>query len=296
MGGAFVWIALRVMTELSPTARVLAVAPLVVVPLALSLLPLGTRRGALVIALSQPLGAACATVSLLTDVGARAAALAAVWLTFVAGTCTYAALRLLADDAPDRTRVSYLAALLFWPVGGAWMVAARAGWTVLGFDGFWAELTAIHFHYMGLAAPILVGRMLATKGPGLGTTLSLVGITLGPVLVAAGITVSPVAALLGALSMAAGLGVHGVRSLWPPGRPRRLAVVCFWISAISVLFSMPLAVIWAWGTAAGTMPFGLDLGWMIRLHGMANAHGFCLVGLIGWVLLEGEVASPAGDP
>jgi hypothetical protein len=51
---------------------------------------------------------------------------------------------------------------------------------------------------------------------------------------------------------------------------------------LSALLSMPLAVVWAWGEVTGSR--ALDMLWMVRIHGMANAHGFALCGLLAWAL------------
>ena len=54
------------------------------------------------------------------------------------------------------------------------------------------------------------------------------------------------------------------------------------ISATSLLLSMPLAVIYQYGKLTETAT--IDLEWMIRLHGFANAHGFATCGLLAWVI------------
>lgn len=59
----------------------------------------------------------------------------------------------------------------------------------------------------------------------------------------------------------------------------------------SVLFSMILAATWAAGEYP-LQPF-LHLQQMERLHGSANAFGFVLCGMLGWIL---ATSSESRDP
>jgi hypothetical protein len=60
------------------------------------------------------------------------------------------------------------------------------------------------------------------------------------------------------------------------------------IAAVSILMSMPLALVWAWAQWTGN-PL-ISMSWMLRVHGMANAHGFVLSGLLAWWVEERRVA------
>ncbi|MGB0036863.1 MAG: YndJ family transporter, partial [Candidatus Acidiferrales bacterium] len=60
----------------------------------------------------------------------------------------------------------------------------------------------------------------------------------------------------------------------------------------SVIVSMALAALWAIGEYP-LQPF-VHLAEMARLHGTANAFGFTLCGLIGWILASPEQRGASG--
>jgi hypothetical protein len=64
------------------------------------------------------------------------------------------------------------------------------------------------------------------------------------------------------------------------------------IAAASIAFSMAFAAIWAIGEYPLQQFVNLDQ--MERLHGTANAFGFTLCGLLGWIL-AGRRLSPKGN-
>jgi cbb3-type cytochrome oxidase subunit 1 len=155
-------------------------------------------------------------------------------------------------------------------------------------------LTAVHFHFMGFALPIVagcVGHALATREPIEYSAIErdifrfvAAGIIGGPVIVATGFVLSSaLLKLVGALLLAmASIGLAGLLlSLLPWIRPR-LAKVLLSISAISLVIGMILAATYAVGEF--TERYWLLIPRMARLHGTANALGFTLCGLLGWTL------------
>lgn len=56
------------------------------------------------------------------------------------------------------------------------------------------------------------------------------------------------------------------------------------LAGVALAASMVLAGLY--GTRALFPVAGLDIPWMRALHGSANAIGFALAGVLGWVLAE----------
>lgn len=66
------------------------------------------------------------------------------------------------------------------------------------------------------------------------------------------------------------------------------------LSALSTLAPMVLAVQWAIGSNYATP--ALSIPAMVRFHGIANAVGFALLGVLGWRLRSGSDIWRAGQP
>jgi AcrR family transcriptional regulator len=74
---------------------------------------------------------------------------------------------------------------------------------------------------------------------------------------------------------------QGVSRRAPRGTPAdRLTAALLCGSAAVLAVSMVLAVSWALGEATG-LPHP-SLAWMAATHGVANALGFALCGMVGW--------------
>jgi hypothetical protein len=152
----------------------------------------------------------------------------------------------------------------------------------MGFGEPVVLLTAVHFHYAAFTALVWTGCAARRLPATWGRRATVAGVAVGTPLLAAGITLAPWLELAGALLLAGSLGWLAVRVLASAPRAGGLLVR---ISAVSVLFSMPLAVAYAWGQVATPL---VSLATMARLHGTANALGFGLCGLIGWARLTGD--------
>lgn len=94
--------------------------------------------------------------------------------------------------------------------------------------------------------------------------------------------ISPVVSMVGVVGLAGGLLAIAALAAARVRMKSRAARGLLWIAAISVGLSMPLAVFYQWGQVTGVTT--IDLEWMIRLHGFANAHGFATCGLLAWVI------------
>lgn len=276
--------------------RIVALGALVIAPLALigAGAPAGPHTGwHRVAARAQPICAGLALAGVCLRPGALAGSLAAAWLLGTALIGAVGLVRLLARGYRPIEELAVDVGLMYLPVGGAWLVASRLGVPLLGFSEPWVMLTAAHFHYAGLAAPVLaglVGRALHAgrepPGPGWARAhgLAATGAMLGPPLVAAGIALWPgvevVSAWLLALALLLLAAVALVR-VAPRLRPR-LAGALLAVSASSLLASMSLAC--AYATGAFLEVEVVSLATMVRLHGTINALGFGACGLVAFAL------------
>lgn len=274
-----------------PMSRAIAIAVLVVVPLALALLPsAGPRwdRGHALVAATQPIAAMSVAISLSIGVGPVAGALASVWMSFALLVAWLGVSRLRPSDR-GAMAIGLAAGPLMLPVGAAWLVASRIGLRALGFDPVIVLLTAVHFHYAALAMPILVALSLR-RAPSRALGASLALLLLGIPLVAAGISFHPALGLVGSVVLAGGLLTHSVVGLARvlPTMRGPLAKRAMAISLLSPFLSMPLAIAWSIAQVEPSLAIPLDLDRMLRLHGQANAHGVVAMGLLAWTLDQSQ--------
>ena len=287
--------------DLGTIELLLLLAPLVIVPLGLELsarLEIFPQSSSLerYARHAQFLGAPLAAASFWLLPGGAAASLASAWALVcgLLGTCGL--LRLFRGGIGSLDAACGTLALIYLPVGGAWFVASRAGFSPLGFQEPIVLLTAIHFHYAGFAAP-LIAR--ATSSPLSGSSgavrrifrLVAVGVLACPGLLAAGFIIGPRIKLAAALLLAVsqvGLAICVLAALGTVQRWLAKTLLAF--SAGSAVFAMVLAGIWAVGEYP-LQPF-VNLPQMARLHGIANGFGFVLCGLLGWSVVA---AASLGD-
>jgi len=300
--GALLWCVIAVGSIvrrlwLGPIEVLFLLAPLVHVPLGFRVVrrlfgeysPFG--RIAIIV---LPLGAISAATSFWLPVGRIAAVLAAGWF-LVCGLAAFDGLwRLFRGGYRSAEGLCISASFAYLAVGGVWLVLSRSGTLPMHFAEPIVLLTAVHFHFMGFALPIMAGatgRALGKREP-IGysaverSTFRFVatGIIGGPAIVAAGFVLSSaLLKLVGALLLAmASIGLAGfVLFVLPWIRPR-LAKVLLSISAASLVVGMILAATYAVGEF--TERYWLLIPQMARLHGTANALGFTLCGLLGWTL------------
>lgn len=299
-GGALIWLLVSLLLPADVAggpmiARLFLLAPLVLVPLALPLAgPVGVGWPTVAVRWAvrlQPWGALLATLSFLLPASLLAAGLAAGWL-LVAGLVALAgAGRLLtASGRPGAADGVRAAGMLLLPVGAAWLCFARLDIAPLGFGNPIALLTAVHFHYTGFVAPVIagqVGQWLAARhhrAQPLFTWLAA-GLIAGTPVVAVGFTVGSVSIqLAGALILA--LSLWGLAALIlgavVPVLASRLAGGLLVVAALAVSVAMLLAVGYAAQPLAGFL--GLSIPLMAATHGVLNALGFGLCGLLGWRL------------
>lgn len=270
-------------------------APLVIVPLGLELaartemrnVPSLPERIARVI---QGPAALLAVGSFFVDRGWVSASLASAWFVSCALLALGGFLRILRGAWKRIDHGLLAASFLYLSIGAAWLEASRLGLEPLHFQEPIVLLTAVHFHYAGFAAPLLARSVFRAFNPAesqrvLRITLRAIvlGVLLGPGLLAAGFVAGPLCKLLAALVLAASeIGLAACFFLALRKVTTLASRLLIGTAAASVVFSMVLAALWAIGEYP-LQPF-VGLGEMARLHGTANAFGFTLCGLVGWIL------------
>jgi len=171
-------------------------------------------------------------------------------------------------------------------VAGVWLVASRAGVQLLAFREPIVLLTAVHFHFAGFASAILAGLLdqaLAQHRWRRMLRLALVAVAAGPGILGLAFLLGPkvklAAALLialGQLALAGGMVRAGLEMKNRAGRALLL------VAAGSIAAGMILAAVWA----AGEYPLQafVNIRQMAEFHGVLNAVGFTVCGLVGWRL------------
>jgi len=274
--------------------------PLVIVPLGLELgRGMGvTGRLAELARRLQPVGAALAVAAMWFGPGRRAGLFAVGWLVIcvlVAGDGFVGLVRVMWGDAGGGARATRGAqatgivmgiARMDLAVGGAWLVASRLGMRPMGIQEPIGLLTAVHFHFAGFATAMIGAAtlQLAERRGEQRWLRRLVLLVAGlPIVVAAGFVISPVlkmgAAILFSASVA-GLAVV-VRAC---GRKAEnpTARVLLQVAAGAIFAGMVLSGAYAIADYTGSDV--LTIPQMARTHGVLNAVGFCLAGLLGWLV------------
>ena len=299
MAGAAAWAAMAVMARLG-IARIGAIellflfGPLVIVPLGVEVGRLmgGGSRLEEVARRIQPLGAATAMVAMWLPVGRRAGLLALVWMSVcvvLAGDGLLrlgAALRIGGRGTVRATLATLGIARIDLLVGGAWLVASRLGMRPMGIQEPIGSLTAVHFHFAGFATATIAAATLAFAArmrprPGLrGVVLAIAGL---PFLVAAGCVISPVLKMAAAVAFSVCVGglavvLQSVAIRVNDGTARMMLQVASGAVFAGMVFAAAYAMADFMGSDALTIPQ------MAQTHGLLNAVGFCLAGLLGWIV------------
>jgi len=315
--GAAVWAGMAVLARMG-IARVGAIellflfAPLVIVPLGMELGRVigGVGRLEELARRVQPLGAAMAVVAIWLPPGRKAGATALAWL----GACLLMAgggvVRVVgalwgnaggglsASRSPathssvshsPQTRATLITlgvAQIDLAVGGAWLVASRLGMRPMGIQEPIGLLTAVHFHFAGFAAATIAAATLglAERCGVYGWLKTVVLVVVGmPYVVAAGFVISPALKMGAAVLFSAGvaglaIAVHGSGRRAEDG----VARVLLQIAGTAVFAGMVLSAVYAIADFRGSD--ALTIPQMARTHGILNAFGFCLAGLLGWLV------------
>ncbi len=273
-------------------------APLVVTPLALALLARRYAAGIpLIFALAcamQPVAACGVVLSFFLAAGAPAGILTLPWLA----VCALVALTGLAGlqrlKPLTAGALAACAGMMYLALGGAALTLSRSGIKALGLEEPIVLLTAVHFHFTGFAAAVLISalgdvfarsplaahhaRAVATSAVGLIAATPLLAI--GWLLESAAWKLMCVLMLVASLALLAALAFR-LAARRGPALPRMLLAG----SGASVLFGMVLAGLYGAGEFAGHSLIGLQE--MARWHGVANGIGFTICGLLAFNLEAG---------
>jgi hypothetical protein len=276
--------------QLSVIELLFLLAPWIVVPLATSLIPdmdvselLTNRQGAMnwiTFAASV-----LAAFSFFLPAGPQAASLAGAWMLVCALFTLRGLRRLWRYRAKSFSQFSFAAGESYLIVGGIWLMASRQGLHPAGFQEPIVLLTAVHFHFAGFLSAVLAGltyeRLRETRWSK-PLRAALIGVVVGPGLLGLAFLAGPklklaavVLIVLGQFGLATGMVRVAVGTENSVGRTMLL------LSSGSVVAGMVLAATWALGEYP-LQPF-VDLARMERYHGVLNAVGFGICGLIGWM-------------
>lgn len=275
--------------------KIVLLAPLVVVPLGLSLAANGETKGwtlrlSRFALFTQPVGALLAVCSFFAPPGPLAATLAAGWF-IVTGLIALCGLARVLEHEWRLEELCVDAGLMYVSVGGAWLIISRAGWQPMGFGDTIVLLTAVHFHYAGFAAPLLTGltgRVLrdSTALTRRAFQTASLFVIAGPPLVATGIIFSPTVGLIGTIILTLSLLLLAALVLTRivPACRARASQVLLSISAASSILTMTLACAYSYSVVARKLIISIPQ--MAATHGLANSVGFSLCGLLGWTLMK----------
>ena len=266
--GLLVWVAALAVLQAPLTARIMLLAPFVIVPRLLGLLPdrgwVGRMAGWPALLAAIPLLAAFALPP-----GPLAAVFVVPWLALaVAGavaTILHGLAQLPAILQPRRLAdLGIDVALGFLAVGAIFMVVDRLGLDT-GFSTTIVLLTATHFHFAGFGllglASLLARRRPWLRAPVAGLIVGIPVTALGFVLVSDAI--NAVGALVVGLS---GIGVgFALLTGVGPGMSRWAASA----AGVALVIGMPMGIAWSMAILVGAT--FLDLETMIRTHGALNA-------------------------
>jgi hypothetical protein len=209
-------------------------------------------------------------VSLWLPRGVVSIALASVYLAGTLGLIALAARHFFRHTAVSARQVALYTALATPSIAALALVAERASYELFGFNLTVLSLTVAHFHFAGFAAALLA--YLAADG------LAAVSVPLGTAIVLLGFFLGDAVELAGALVLTTGMWLVGW-NLWKRSRRAdRTTAILLVVSGSVLVLTMVLAVSWALGHVVDT-PY-LPLEWMVATHGVANAVGFALCGVL----------------
>jgi hypothetical protein len=310
--GAAVWAGIAVLARMG-VARLGAIellflfGPLVIVPLGMELgRVLGCGGWLLKLARRlQPAGAVLAVVAMWLPPGRRAGAAAGGWFLIcllVAGSGFLDTVRVLwAGGGPfgyssgqvRATRVVMGIARIDLAVGGAWLVASRLGMRPMGIQEPIGLLTAVHFHFAGFATAMIgAATLLSAEGHRVYRWLKrLVFLVAGlPMVVAVGFVISPALKIAAAVLFSASIaGLAIFLRAFGRRAENATARILLQVAAGAIFAGMVLSGMYAVADSLGSD--ALTIPQMARTHGILNAMGFCLLGLLGWLVESGHQAS-----
>lgn len=236
-----------------------------------------------------PVGAAAlASSSFFVGNGGLSAALCVPWVA----VCVAIGLEKLGNPRTLVARLAFLLPHAYLVFGAGWLVISRYGGRPMDFPSVIVELTAVHFHYAGFVAPVIIAVTRNHQARARGPLLVALWLALAASpLTAIGFVYSATIGAAGAVTFAVGLFMWALITVVvvvPQVEPSSRVLMS--VAAGSVLLSMTLAAVYSIGVATGQ--HWVDIPAMARTHGILNAIGFSLCGAGAW-LLASKTRAPA---
>jgi hypothetical protein len=234
--------------------------------------------------------ASLTTVSFVLDNRTAAAWFASSWLLVCACFAGDGVRRFVISGRSSFTQFCFAAGEGYLLVAGAWLVASRAGLQLLAFREPIVLLTAVHFHFAGFASAVLAGLVdeafVGRRGHRI-LRAALLAVVLGPGILGLAFLLGPKVKLVAALLIALGqfglaAGMVRVGMAAQNSRGRRLLLV----AGASVAAGMILAGVWAIGEYP--LQAFVNIRQMAEFHGVLNAVGFVVCGLVGWTMVNAK--------
>ncbi len=271
-----------------------ALAPALLVRLGLSTLTIVQEAVLYQWILRWEFPAACLCLSgLIWDTGWLSGLYVLPWLAICFAIALLGGLRLLRQGFEAWEEVCIHFGLIFVAVGGIWLLISRLGLNPIDFGPAIVFLTAVHFHFAGFAACLIIGlsgRLFVFQDRWVQKLYRAVvwGSILGIPLLALGITFSATLEVLAAGVFAASLLVWSVLILtWGLPQIRSgLAKALLSVASVSILWSMFWALLYAVATYLNLVWVSIpQMGWR---HGLFNVLGFALPALLAFALEKPE--------
>jgi hypothetical protein len=300
MVGALVWTAMCVYAgvgraPLGVLELLFLFAVLVVVPLGLVLgeriSPVSLRLPHL-LEMSQPFAAVAVTISFWISPGPSAGIMALPWALLclsiaLTGALSLRSTRSLADFSINVGRMDLAVAAI-------WLLVSRFGLRPMIFQEPIILLTAVHFHYTGFAsATILAAAVKASTKSRIALRLRWFAflVLFTPFVLAVGFVYSPLLKMFAGIAMVVAMsGLAVVQLILAAFVSSRVSRAYLNVSSATVAAAMGVAAIYVIGD-------WLHRDWLVipqvaQSHGVLNALGFSLCGILGWLI---ELAPPSSD-
>jgi len=241
--------------------------------------------------------ASLTTVSFFLDNRTVAAWFASAWVLVCAGFAGDGLRRFVNAGRKSFTQFCFAAGEAYLLVGGVWLVASRAGLQLWAFREPIVLLTAVHFHFAGFASAVLAGltyeRFRESKWKA-ALQPALPAVVCGPAILGLAFMLGPKVKLFAALLIALGqFGLAG--GMVRAGMAARNAGGrwLLFVAGGSVAAGMILAVVWAIGEYP--LEAFVNIRQMAEFHGVLNAVGFVVCGLLGWSVASGGYEERSGE-
>lgn len=180
-------------------------------------------------------------------------------------------------------------------LGGVALMLARAGFRLPGYSEAVILLTAIHANYAGVAGSVFAIRTGQALGERATTPLYRVPAQLVffvPALLTVSIPISPYLESALAFLLSAGMAaISGLALLATLGSRHRAQTLALSVASASAVLGMSSAAVYA-ASRVGRL-YWLPTPELAVVHGYATGIGFCLIGLLAW-LIEPTKSTP--DP